>query len=1006
MQKKRVLKDRCILLLALLILSIGTYSLFGNTKGSYFFDLAAYQHRIQGVVTDPDGVPIQGATVRVKGTSRGTFTNIEGVFYLEATPSDVLVFSYIGFKPLEIVVGNETELSVALEEDVTDLGAVTVNAGYYQVTERERTGNISRITSQTISNQPVASPLAAMQGRMPGVFIQQNTGVPGGSISIRIRGRNSIASGNQPLYIVDGVPLSSETMGASFSNPIISGGNPLDNIDPSTIESIEVLKDADATAIYGSRGANGVVLITTKKGIDEKTNFDISFQSGTGVVASPLPMMHTQEYLHMRREAFDNDYVSPTVSNAPDLMLWETTRYTDWQKELYGRTSFITQAQTAFSGGNGHTHFRLGGNYRKETGVFNGDFSYQKAGANLNLDHQSSNERFRLSLSAFYQALQNDQPLVDPTLNALYAPPNTPQIYTEDGSLNWEDNTFNNPYALMLRHFKEHSNTLNSNVVLEYRLTDKLAIKSNFGYNHVQTVQKGITPLSSLNPDRYNTGEAWFGNGDNTSWIVEPQLSFSTSWAKHRFNILAGATFQENKRRQEEFYTNGYTNDALLENMEAASNIRVQDILKTEYRYQALFARINYVYGDKYIMNLTGRRDGSSRFGPGNQWANFGAVGAAWLFYKEPWLADMAGLSFGKVRASYGTTGNDQISDYGYLDNWTSTTYTYNEISGLYPARLFNPSYGWEVNRKLEAAIDLGFLGDRLMLSAAYYRNRSSNQLVGQPLPITTGFNNIQNNLNAEVENKGWELELHSQNIRRPNFSWNTDILLTLPKNELLKFPNIEATVYANLYVVGEPLSIVKTYKSTGVDPQTGLYQFEDVNGDGLISSPDDRQTIKKLNQDFYGGISNRFRLGNWQLDFLFDFVKQTGRGYQYSIGSAPGYMRNQPVWATERWQVSGDQSPVQRYTQNSTGGQPYSLYRASDAAITDASYIKLRNAALSYRMPEKWLRGTPFTKCDFSLQGQNLLTITGYKGLDPETQSNSVLPPLRLVMAGVFISF
>ncbi|MNQ74615.1 TonB dependent receptor [compost metagenome] len=424
---------------------------------------------------------------------------------------------------------------------------------------------------------------------------------------------------------------------------------------------------------------------------------------------------------------------------------------------------------------------------------------------------------------------------------------------------------------------------------------------------------------------------------------------------------------------------------------------------ETVYKYQAFFGRINYNWNQKYILNLTGRRDGSSRFGPGKQFATFGAVGAAWLFSNESFLEDSAVLSFGKLRASYGSSGNDQIGDYQYLDTYASSGQNYNGIIGLDPTRLYNPDFSWETNKKLEVALETGFFGDRIFLTAAWYRNRSSNQLVGIPLPGTTGFSSINANLDATVENSGLEFTLRTINFERANFKWSTNFNISASRNKLIAFPGLEGSTYSNKYVIGESTSIVKVYQFNGVNPQTGLYEVEDVNSDGMITSSGDKKTIADLTPEYFGGLENLFQYKNWQLDFLFQFVKQ--QNYDYSPNVPGGSPINQHVDMVNAWQQLGDETAFQMNTsgQNGDAVNAYYNYVDSDASIVDASYIRLKNIALSYEVPLQMLKGV---QCKLSLQGQNVLTFTPYKGGDPEFKYTGYLPPLKVFTAGVQLTF
>lgn len=400
-------------------------------------------------------------------------------------------------------------------------------------------------------------------------------------------------------------------------------------------------------------------------------------------------------------------------------------------------------------------------------------------------------------------------------------------------------------------------------------------------------------------------------------------------------------------------------------------------------------------------MNLTGRRDGSSRFGPGNQFANFGAVGLAWLFSNEKFLKENSWLSFGKFRGSYGTTGSDQIGDYQFLNTFSSSGISYDNIIGLQPNRLFNPNFGWEINRKLEAALELGFFIDRIFLTAAWYQNRSSNQLVGIPLPGTTGFPQIQANLAATVENKGLEFTLRTVNFSGKNFNWTTTFNLSFAGNKLLAFPNLGSSTYQNKYRIGEPLNIQLRYHYSGLDPLTGIYQFADQNNDGKISSPDDRQTVVNLNPDYFGGFQNQLKYKHWKLDFLFQFVKQRNQSFDNGLA---GYMSNQPERIINSWQQPGDPGPYQIYSAGYNLGavMGQSRYGTSDATIVDASYIRLKTLAVIYDVP----LNSKEIKCAVSLQGQNLLTFSPYKDGDPEFTMAGYLPPLKIITAGIQLTF
>nr|WP_315155697.1 SusC/RagA family TonB-linked outer membrane protein [uncultured Flavobacterium sp.] len=991
----------------------GTLLFFSSIKADTFnrnIQLLSQQFQIQGTVSDGTA-PLPGVSIAIKNKSKvTTVSDYDGQYTLFASQQDTLVFSYIGYKTAIVPIQGRSTIDISLQLDATTLQEVKVNAGYYSVKEKERTGSISRITSSDIEKQPVSNVLATMQGRMAGVNITQDSGLPGGGFSIEIRGRNSLRSdGNNPLYIINGVPYSSQDIGSAVtSGSTPSRANPLNSINPGDIANIEVLKDADATAIYGSRGANGVVLITTKKGKEGKTTFTTNYQYGLGQAAHFMDLMNTSQYLSMRREAYANDGITNYPATAYDVNgTWDQTRDANWQKELLGGNASYMNLQSSLSGGSAQTQFLLSGSYNKETTILPGDFNYVKANGHANVNHESENKKFRINFTAGYTAQFNDLPILDITRNAITLPPNAPPLYDADGNINWADGTFDNPIAYLQGNIKSETYDFISNALFSYDLGLGFTAKSSFGYTDLRQEQKNLLPSTIYNP-AYGLGSestyVYTNNLNRSSWIIEPQLSWSYNEGKSKIEALIGSTFQEQNSSQLVSSAVGFSSNSLMENPASAAEYLVESSDETLYKYQAFFARVNFNWQGKYILNLTGRRDGSSRFGPGKQYATFGAVGAAWVFGEESFIkTNLPFLSFGKLRASYGTSGNDQIGDYQYLDTYSTSGSTYQGIAGMQPTRLFNPDFGWETNKKLEFALETGFLNDRIFLTAGWFRNRSSNQLVGIPLPGTTGFSSLQANLNAEVENSGLELSLRGVLVKQKDFSWTANFNLTNLKNKLLSFPGLEASTYKEQYVIGQPLNIIKVYEYTGLNTNTGAYQFKDVDGDGVLSAVDDKKTIKYLSPEYYGGLENQFRYGNLQLDFLFQFVKQTSYNENYQT-FMPGTQINQVAGVTQHWQQPGDTGPSQVYSATNGALRAASTrFSQSDAAIGDASYIRLKNVALSFDLPKNW---TKKFNCKLSLEGQNLFTITAYKGMDPEFKYPGYMPPLRIITTGIQLTF
>ena len=980
------------------------------TYNSPIFSQNQPQKNVNGIITDSGG-PLSGVNVLVKNSVRGSISDLEGRYSVAASLNDTLVFTYVGYKLREMAVGPFSIMNVVMEVDAQALDAVVINAGYYKVSDREKTGSISRITAEEINYPVIINPLSALQGRMAGVHIVQETGVPGGGFNVQIRGRNSIAAGTQPLYVLDGVPFSSESLSAmAVSGAVLpfADFSPFSFLNPSDIESIEVLKDADATAIYGSRGANGVVLITTKRGSRGRTKYTVSAKSGLGQIARKQKLLNTQQYLTMREKAFQNDGINELPSYAYDVNgTWDRNRYTDWQEVFLGNTAYYTEYQASVTGGNEMTSFLFSGGYRNESTVFIEDSGYKRANGLAKLNHRSPNKKFNLSLSLAYTHENNDLPEADLSRNALILPPNAPTLYNDDGTLNWENGTFNNPLGALEGDLESKRNTLLTNALVEVNLFKNLDLRTNLGFQNTNLQEFRTSPHTQYPPQYGFTSDfssIYSSNGSQNSWIVEPQLHYSLWLNTGKLEFLLGYSAQNETSETLTQFGEGFSSNSQIANLAAANYIKVTDDLKSVYKYQALFGRLNYTFLNRYIINITGRRDGSSRFGPQNRFANFGAIGAAWIFSEEVAIKNaLPILSYAKLRGSYGSTGNDQIGNYRYLNSYGSSGIPYNGTIGLYPTALYNPNFGWEENRKAEIALELGLLDNRISTTINYYRNRSSNQLVEIPLPGTTGFSGILGNLDTLVENSGWEFQLNTLNVDSGKWKWGTSFNLTIPKNELIEFPNLENSTYANSYIIGEPITIRKVLHFTGVDPQTGVYTYQDYNNDGEITIPEDSQNVVDMAPQYYGGLSNIVSFNNLELHFLFQFNKQLTENNNI-FGITPGVPLNQSIDVLDAWNEPGDQTDTQAFSSGADYERTVASInlKNSDAALSDASYIRLKTISLSYN-----LRNVIPNVSDAKifLQGQNLLTITDYEGQDPE-QTQGFIPALRWLGAGLTLTF
>ena len=962
------------------------------------------QQTVSGIVSSQKGEPLFGVTVLIEGTRRGVSTDIDGKYTIVAEPGEVLVFNMLGFEKAYHTVTDQQVVNISLKEQTSELDEVMVVA-YGETSKRFNTGAVNQINAETIEEQPVNNPILALQGAAPGLFITQEAGRPGGNVTVRIRGENSIGSSNRPLYVIDGIPYSDEPMNqfSYIGFPTKGNQSPLNSINPADIESISILKDADATAIYGSRGANGVILITTKHNKLSGKGLSVNVNVLTGVkeVGHMMDLLSTPEYLALRRQAFENDGVVPDNSNAPDLTLWDQNLDMNWQEHLFGGTANFVNAQAGISTGTARNSFSLNTSYNQEGTIYPGDFSYQRFSIRSRYSYQSQDDRFRLNLQANYSTDDNNS-FGGNFASVLLTPPNF-NPYNEDGSLNW---TITNPIAPLNASYVNKTNTLFADLNLAYEISDYITAKVLVGYNINNLDQQNKNPSTSLNPAyaNYSWGSPNVQQGDTKRQTlnIEPQLTYKNQIGNGVFSALLGGTLMKRTQDNQTIDANNYSSDLFLDNIGAAGSYSIF-VSNIDYRYLSGFLRLNYNWNDKYLFNASVRRDGSSRFGPNNQYGNFAALGAAWIFSEEKFFKDQSVLSFGKLRASYGSTGNDGIGDYGYYQLWTATSSINNESSTvLTPTALANLDYSWEKVLKFDVALELGFLKDRILLNANYYRNSTKDQLVGLPLPSQTGFTSVNANLPALIRNTGVELSLNTRNINSETFSWNTDFNITFQKNELVSFDDLEASTYANTYEVGSSILSQKGYLAS-VDPETGTYTIQDLNNDGQITYADDRKILGDRLPKFYGGLQNNFTYKNWNLGFLFQFVKQEDYNYLNTVYDAVGNRSNFEESVLNYWKQPGDQVSVPKPSTATSNAFFNSL--SSSLHWDDASYIKLRNVNLSYNLPATWVNQVGMQNARVYFQGQNLLTITSYKGLDPESKS-TFAPPLRIVSLGVQTNF
>lgn len=961
------------------------------------------EHWIQGIVVDAgSGRPLIGASVKVKGRSKGTTTDASGRFQLRDIDENVtLVISFVGYQPTEYPVKSNQEVMISLVAKPSPLTDMVIIG--YGTTSRERsTGSITTVTAETIHDQPISNPLSALEGQVPGLNVITTSGRPGANMSVQMRGINSIAAGTDPLYIVDGVPYNSTPLNQFdyLGDPPVGDQSPLNSIDPTDIESITILKDADATAIYGSRGANGVVLITTKRGkyTDGKLVAAADVYQGWGTLGHRMNLLNTPQYLALRKQAYANDglnYNAPSQS-PPDLTVFSPAQNTDWQKVLLGNTAHTTNASVRLESGSELSKFTLGLTYRRESTIYPTSAADQRIAGVMTYDYTSPNRKFGVQATNNFSYDKNDLIGGDPATGIVTVP--NMQPYTATGALNWAGfGGLTNPLSVMYQPFNNTTNNLISNAVVHYQLLTNLDLKVSMGYNQSAMNQVNTMPTASAAPSPYYTPSANFGRTNLSSWVVEPQVNYHVRISQGTLSILGGSTLQRRVTDGDYIYAYNYTSDLLL-NSPAAAGKDYMSNNYADYRYGSFFGRLNYDWADKYMLSFNGRRDGSSRFGTDRRWGNFGSVGAAWVFSKENWMASAGKwLNFGKLRISYGTTGNDQIGDYAYTANYAAPyAAPFQGITGLTPQNLQNNQYSWESDRKLNFGLDLAFAQNRVSVTADYYRNRTGNQLVGYALPAITGFTSVEYNLPAVIANNGLELDISSVNIKTKNFTWKTSVNATIPKNKLVKFPNLEGSSYAYNYRIGQSVHSVIGYKFLRLDSTGNPVYLQD------HTSANEETVLGNTDPRVFGGMTNTFAYKNWTLRFFIQVDKKDGYNYLASTFSPIGSENNFDVLALNAWTPGNQNTNIPKAT---TTDRNWYYYSTSSANFGDASFIRLKSVYLSYDLPNKTLTKLGARKISIYAQGYNLLTITGYRGLDPET-GGIFTPLIRTFTGGLHVSF
>lgn len=1017
--------------------------------------ILAIPSEISGSVVDSTGKTLSGATIILKSTSysANAFTNDKGEFDFKNVPqgSYTISITYVGYvkqeKPIE-VTGKDVTFRFILFNSVSGLDQVRV-IGYGTDSKRFSIGSVATVSASDIEKQPVSNPLLALQGLAPGLAVTSTSGIPGSQVLVQIRGQNTINATtgvlkpyDQPLIIIDGVPFATgnnninqfaSLLNAQGSqntnlNPSAVGISPFNNIDPADIESISILKDADATSIYGSKGANGVILITTKKGKPGATTLDVNVNTSYNSVGRPVQLLNTAQYLQLRKDAFASDGITPSnnPSNfsayAPDLTIYDQNKYTNWEKLIYGQNTNNTDVHASLSGGTVNNTFLISTGYNRSSYNYPGNFSDQRYSLHSSLHHNSINSKLTIDLITDFGFEQNNSAGFGGAQDVITSP-NLPDLVSPSGSLNWNyqgvDLTSYQFYASLLQPTYLQNYNLNTSFHVGYKLLKDLTISANLGYNRNTTNENSQMPGTSQNPSFINR-QANFSTNIAQTINIEPQINYNRNFGKGAFSALIGGTYRKNPTYSTYTTGTGYTNDNFLGSING-STVTASDNISS-YKYAAAFARLNYIYDNEFIIQLAGRRDGSSNFGPNHQFGNFGSVGAGWIFSEENLIKkSLPALSYGKISGSYGTTGSDGIAPYMYQSLFKAIQYvpTYQGIGPSYPANLYNPNYSWANKQLLNIGLDLGFFNNQLLFNATYYRNREGNQLTNYPLPAQVGISSVLGNLDATVQNQGLEFTASSTNVKTKNFSWSTNFNLSFNRNKLIAFPNLATSTYSTQYEIGQPTSTIYGYRYKDVNPTTGLFEFYKSDGT-VVSNPNfqlasaggDKVSIGNREIKYMGGFGNTLIYKQFTLYVFCQFASQNAPNYLYQLyNNQLGFMKNVPTAVLGNyWKAPGDVEQLQRLTSSystpfiaaaGTSAITSALnFVSSSGAYSDDTYLRVKTVSLAYQLPATLLGKLRIKGASVFVNGQNLLTFTNYKVGDPEQPGTFTSLPVQRVLA------
>lgn len=1018
---------------------------------------AALPVQVTGKVTDANGKPLAGVSVVKVGEARGVATDQAGNYTIGAGDNTILRFSFVGYTTVEIPVRSRLTIDVMLTPAVSALNDIVV-VGYGTQQRRNVTSSISTVSSKNFESQSIAGLDQAIAGQAAGVQVSQTSGTPGGGVTVRVRGTGSISAGNEPLYVVDGFPIE-----GAYNRDL----NPLATLNPNDIESIQILKDASSAAIYGSRGSNGVVIVTTKRGKAGQTR--ISFDSYYGIqkVAHKIDMLNASEYAAFNTEARNNAWVD-AGGNASDPNSVRPDRFkippmfanpaslgagTDWQDAVF-QTAPMQSYQLSASGGNENTQFMISGNYFGQEGIVI-HTNFQRYSFRFNLDSKVSN-RLKVGFGIAPSYTKNDVlPVEDQVFtggilgSALAMPPTVP-VYNPDGSFTsqlaasiYNTGVIDNPVAIAskIKGGTTGFRTL-GNFFAEYEIMRDLKFKTMFGADYFDARTSFFSP-SDLGRAGVPAPVIPIGNAASSrdfTWLNENTLTYDKTFHNdHHLNLLAGYTSQ--KAHSENAYLSGinFPND-LVQTLNAAT-ISSGGTTVTEWSLLSYLGRVNYSYKSKYLATATIRRDGSSRFGADNRWGVFPSGSVGWNVSREKFLADSKIINDLKVRASYGLAGNNTIGNYSSIGLLSGNRYVFGAgtgtvVNGLQPVSISNTDLGWEKMRQLDIGVDVSVLRNRLAVTVDYYDKVTSDLLLNVPVPASTGFANALENI-GKVSNKGWEFTLSSKNFTGA-FRWNTDFNISFDKNKVLALgPKGDPIIVTSpsfspqthITQIGQPLASFYGYDAIGVyrdqadlnasphvaGAKPGDLKFRDVNGDGIISSLD-QTTIGTNHPEYTFGMTNTFSYKDFELSVLVDGAQnfQVLNGARRNIGLVSGSYSRRDVLG--RWQspTNPGDGRTPRANTAPTGGN---VSFVSTLLIEDASFVRIRNINLRYHFPKSIIGRSPLQNASVFFSVQNAFTFTKYKGYNPEQSLNGAssltpgvdfngYPIARVMTFGVNVTF